>query len=1087
MPTAGNDTIVGTPGSDWIDGQAGDDSINGQGGNDTLFGNTGNDTLQGDAGGDFLYGGTGNDSLRGGAGNDYLTGNSGDNIIYGDEGDDTIVLEESGVTQVFGGSGSDTFIIGWFSGSQTSISNIGDFDFNFDVLSFPFTSYAINLGLTLDAVGSGNDIRLVIGPHTVNLLNPVLPALRFGSAGADNMIGSLLDDTLNGLGGNDTLNGGAGGDLLIGGDGDDQLVDSNNIFEGASSDTLQGGDGNDQLIDGRGNDLLEGGSGDDTINLDQGNDFVVTGSGRDLINSVMFGSDTIADFDYINDILDVSISGLRGFTGIDLDGDGASDDALISFIGGNTSNLVLLNFSNPAWRGGAGADTRLGLPFDEAMYGDGGNDFLFGRGGNDSIFGEAGADFINGGEGNDLVDGGAGDDSLQASDQDTLIGGDGNDTLMFGTAGPNRMTGGAGADLFITATGFPQSIGDHVITDFNFAEDRFDFDEVGSIQFGLDLDGDLRSDDAKVIYNNELISLLNAADPGRVVRTGTSAGERIFGSIVDDAVSAGAGNDSVSGGSGNDVLSGDDGADSLWGGSGSDTINGGLGDDTLSGGDGNDVINDGAGNDFIQEFSGADTILLNEGNDTIRADNGIWRLTIHGFNTSEDQLVASPGTRTFMGMLDLDGDGATDDLRMIYSGGATIDLMSIQMSTIFMAPNTPFLSGNPFNDTIVGTSRGESVNGMEGDDIIYGGGGIDNLSGFEGNDTLYGQADADQLSGDFGDDFLSGGDGSDILFTSIGNDTLIGDSGDDWIRQSFINAGGISDLDLLLGGDGNDTIEAGVAWEYIDAGPGDDRVFASGVISAVGLDALHGGVGNDTLFLDGFGSASLTVNLAWGVMQLSGGQSGSLSGFETIRFGFANDVVVGWSGNPVLDLAGGNDWFADYSPAGAASNDTVLGGSGNDGLYGLAGDDSLNGGDGDDFVIGGDGADTLEGGMGADWMAGGAGADVFVFRSSQFFWEPPSPTFGFDVVAQFQPGVDKIDLRGLDGNTNLVGLQPLTIGAFQVGQAGRLRWSSPAGQTYTVVEADLNGDAVRDFVFIVYGETNGQISQVQLTAADFIL
>lgn len=172
---------------------------------------------------------------------------------------------------------------------------------------------------------------------------------------------------------------------------------------------------------------------------------------------------------------------------------------------------------------------------------------------------------------------------------------------------------------------------------------------------------------------------------------------------------------------------------------------------------------------------------------------------------------------------------------------------------------------------------------------------------------------------------------------------------------------------------------------------------------------------------------------------------------------------------------------------GAAANDTVFRGGGDDAIYGLAGNDSLNGGDGDDFVIGGDGADTLEGGMGADWMAGGAGADVFVFRSSQFFWEPPSPTFGFDVVAQFQPGVDKIDLRNLDGNTNLAGIQPLTIGAFQVGQAGRLRWSSPAGQTYTVVEADLNGDAVRDFVFIVYGETNGQISQVQLTAADFIL
>jgi CSLREA domain-containing protein len=53
-PTAGNDTLTGTPCDDNIDGLCGNDIIHGGDGNDTLYGGKGNDTLSGDRGNDVF-------------------------------------------------------------------------------------------------------------------------------------------------------------------------------------------------------------------------------------------------------------------------------------------------------------------------------------------------------------------------------------------------------------------------------------------------------------------------------------------------------------------------------------------------------------------------------------------------------------------------------------------------------------------------------------------------------------------------------------------------------------------------------------------------------------------------------------------------------------------------------------------------------------------------------------------------------------------------------------------------------------------------------------------------------------------------
>ena len=130
---------------------------------------------------------------------------------------------------------------------------------------------------------------------------------------------------------------------------------------------------------------------------------------------------------------------------------------------------------------------------------------------------------------------------------------------------------------------------------------------------------------------------------------------------------------------------------------------------------------------------------------------------------------------------------------------------------------------------------------------------------------------------------------------------------------------------------------------------------------------------------------------------------GGSAGFEALglleKSVYADDmsqnstiILADAPGQVIKDVTPGlEDRGAFY--LGSASSDIIRGGNGSDHIEGFAGNDRLFGGKGNDF---------LDGGTGNDFLKGGPGADTFKFDAN----------FGHDRIADFQPGVDKIDLSG---------------------------------------------------------------------------
>ncbi len=101
------------------------------------------------------------------------------------------------------------------------------------------------------------------------------------------------------------------------------------------------------------------------------------------------------------------------------------------------------------------------------------------------------------------------------------------------------------------------------------------------------------------------------------------------------------------------------------------------------------------------------------------------------------------------------------------------------------------------NDTIIGSSAAELLNGNQGEDRISGEGNFDTIRGGKDSDSLYGNSGEDLLFGDLGRDFLEGGNDKDTIYGGKDNDVLIGQEGNDIL---------LGDLgsDTLIGGEGRD-------------------------------------------------------------------------------------------------------------------------------------------------------------------------------------------------------------------------------------------------------------------------------------------
>ncbi|WP_426152976.1 M10 family metallopeptidase C-terminal domain-containing protein [Pseudomonas sp. DC3000-4b1] len=434
--------------------------------------------------------------LYGGGGNDRLTGGAYDDLLYGGVGSDRLT----------GGAGADTFRYTQASDSVRGASDlITDFkpgEDKLDVASLGYYGlgnghdgtlrmiYNASLDRTylqsLDADADGHYFQLALAGNYLGLLQATdFETLLQGSSGRDILNGTEANETLAGLAGRDTLNADDGSDYLEGGAGADQLT---------------------------------GGAGADT--------FVFTALRDSYANDTrgVDFSDTITDFDYRQDVLDLSA---LGFTALGDGHDGTLQatqvgaDLLLQSLApdanGNYFKLLLeqanyinasaIRFGDPIAthfneQPASYDDYYLDSPTtgDDTIVGYFSDDRINGLGGNDTLRGQAGDDTLAGGAGVDTLDGGSGNDSLAGGTGNDLLSGGAGDDRLTGGAGADQLSGGSGADTFrfTSSTDSLSDAGD-LITDFSAGRDLIDVSALGYSGLGNGNDGTL-----KVSYNAEL-------------------------------------------------------------------------------------------------------------------------------------------------------------------------------------------------------------------------------------------------------------------------------------------------------------------------------------------------------------------------------------------------------------------------------------------------------------------------------------------------------------------------------------------------------------------------------------------------------
>lgn len=541
----------------------------------TLRGTNVADTLFGSSSGETIVGNSGNDSLTGGGGSDIYLYNRGD-------GADTII--ENSADQF---NGVDRLKLADISSNEVELVKTGTNDL---LVKIAGTSQTILLvAQTYQYNSVIEEIEFANGSvwNSATIRYWMNEGSRYygGTNMNDTLIGSYLDQTLEGGMGNDIIDGKAGVDYLYGGTGNDTLIIS--AAENGIYDRLDGGDGTDILS------LDTLGFAVD-VDLVTNNGEVRTGWTATLPAG---GMSLIA-----------TVTGLEKIYAT------AFDDAIRADANANTINA------------GSGNDY---------IDGRSGNDTLSGGAGNDTIYGNTGDDTVDGGNGADYLDGGLGYDTLTYANSSSAItinlatgaagGGDATGDTVFGfeyvtgTAFDDTFTGNSGSNSFLAGNGNDIFYVSGGVDNFYGGAGT---DVASFAGFGFAVWVDLLDTSMEVYHRSgsnvaagSWQTLVNLSEVENVI--GTSFDDEMYGNTWANMFIGGAGNDKLSGAAGMDILNGGLGNDSLTGGTEADRYaysSGIFGNDIINGfQDGLDKIDlTGSGltfSSFTASQIGSDTIL----------------------------------------------------------------------------------------------------------------------------------------------------------------------------------------------------------------------------------------------------------------------------------------------------------------------------------------------------------------------------------------------------------------------------------------------------------------------------------------------
>ena len=842
-----------------------------------------------------------------------------------------------------------------------------------------------------------------------------------GGKGKDKIKGGKAKNKIKGEEGDDDIEGGDGGDDIEGGIGKDKIKGGkgkNKIKGDEGDDDIEGGDDDDSIEGGIGNDKVIGGAGNDTLTGNEGDDEIEGGEGKNTLS----GGAGKSRFVYKK-----SREGVIKVEDADLITDFKVDDDL-------------LDFSNAAFGISVASLTRLEITAT-------------------SVFGSIGT--------NNLLDFSA---DLTVRSIATLqarfkaLGGDSERPTFcqFTDEATGRM-------VLVFAVG----IRFEVVASFSF-----------SVKFSLKV--------SNFVFTGPPLNLPVGTSGPDNVNFGTSpVGIKFDGLAGNDNIIGSNFGDSINGGDGDDTITGGGGADILTGGSGADIFaytttkeGGDKISDFKSGTDKFQFVTSAFGNLTTTNFDGVSGstpditgkelviftggtyatveaaqlkatgssttpgffVFTNAANETVLVfdSNG----TLPGGSTTVANFGTAPVS---LGTSDFVFTGALGSVTPPPAASSIVDLIANPGTFPATGINnfgsgaggynftTPVLfTGNGSANTVIGTPFADSIAGGGGADILTGGSGADLFiykAPSEGGDTIT--------------DFTSGVDKLQFSANAFGNltttnfDGVSGSAPDITGKELVIFTGAtytsVEAAQLKATGSSttpgffvftNAANETVLVFDSNGTTPGGSTTVANFGTAPVSLGT------SDFVFTGPLGSvtpppaASSTVNLitnpgtfpATGIYNFGSGAGG---------YNFTTPVL--FTGNSTANNVTGTD-FADIINGGSGA-DIFDGGAGNDSLFGGPGNDSLNGGVGND---------TLIGGLGTNVLNGGAGLDVFVFTGTS--------TGGGDLITNYSIADDVINL-------DKTGFAGLTTGAGLLSPSF-YKYSSTVSVSVTTVELSLTGPSI---------------------------